>query len=1154
MRISRIPSGRDTCAAQDFSTAEPNPEDCPASSGTVRDLIRQESKRAASYTAAPRARSAETGNRAAPASAGADSGGRVKRGPVLSACISDRGGKALAYNAIASERFDQGNYLESRGQASGGLCEGMVFEAMRRLDRGRGPLAAGEQSTLPLMAAVHDMHAEAAQYGSAREPLFARIQGFQNARSSLGFTSYIAQPSINLHRPGSRETRIAYFLDQLKGSLQHPNDMAYVQLSLESSTGRGDYGHAILVQRGADNHYSIFDPNNGAFEYADWRDTAQALEEYMLTSFRRRASIEDELSPATGSGYEVVPFKMQVYLQKSPVGATQSQPAPIPTLSPRPGPAGYGPPEAECDDQIYQEHAQSWSSVAIDALFPHGTGSAGLRSPAESMGSYVLQEVAAGGSPDLLSATNKLGNLLNNSQTRTQTIADLNARYEPYQSASATIVRNHTRHGGTLQTGNEEDLVSDLWTHFSETYIGEGEATRFHNDLAVIDMALGYQVPGASSRDPSRPIIVQRLMQRADFSSDDYQLYDPYSGVYVYHGFEDMSAAVRRIYNSGYSDEGGIGHATTTWYAGAAGVADTTDEAWRTQPLSVARNITLDGAENAVGHVHHGGHVQPLPGLPAEPDDNRPSLRTFVQRTDLKRAAGRDSLHDPWVLFRPSTDTPDQVRKRGGFSASATPLRDVNLLTHNFDIASHRGETDSAGYLGTFDSPAVAIERQENQSAEGYIYALAPSPNMVDVNASLGPHAFARGQHEFAAMGYLDATQIIGWWRTSDLKDRRFGEFVPNPDYRWDVYGRTRTAGTQPQLARFKMNDPAWQEAAYQPFSLPRGGPGRQGLIPKGDPNLRSATFYLDAMLKIDHLANQQSAGKDYRGPMVLRAYGGDGRYILYADGQDNPTIYKQSYADGYPDFTTQFAMGSDGRFHYAKNYNKILRVGYDGYLYVGTLPKDPWSKVGMFRFDGSRLRSVEDSRYLTVGKTVYTPFVTDYDAGYRSSWLLTKPAGGKVMPPTVNENSFSRDSDIESRRKLYRFSQDPESILPPGTTQFVTQGAADVPEGTLAQSVDFLKREGYGEFVIETLTTRNAAWIFRDGFYAVPLGRDRLEIRTIAGKPVWQLKVDLANDQETWTRLDPNPVNFTIDDDLWQNIKTREYAREDLREKLMRM
>lgn len=1057
-----------------------------------------------------------------------NSGARVKRGPGSSKCIKDLGGDALKQRSINREGFVQADYRETRGQASGGLCEGIVREAMRRLDgfaSDQGTATgSSSQPTSPLISAVRSMRADT-RNAHRRKEMFARITSFQTAASHLGLHRYTPQPVIRLAVVRDLNQRIDAFYHQAQSSLRNPNDIAYVQLSLETPTSRQDYGHAILIQRGANHHYTIVDPNNGAFEYQSWGNAEQALNRYFATAFQTRSPL-GELE----DGYRAVPFKLQVYSLTPP-----ANPTPAPVLGPRLGSAGNGPPIAECESLIYQRHAASSNTLSLDTLFPHGAEPSGLRSPDESLATSALRAVADGRASSLRGFTESLSGLQRNAHVRQQFINTSNYIHEHFQTASTSVLANHIRHSGIHNARTADDLLGDLKSHFSETYNSDSASVGLRNDLAVIDLSLSGQAAGTSRREPNRPVVVQRLNRSTDFAHDHYELYDPNFGVYTYNNFEDLSAAMRAVYDRGYSADGGVIGATTTWFSREAGSVS---------PGLHRADISLDDAERRAWPMPPGQLVPPRVDLPTAPPDNRPSVQNYVdQRFEFKRSTDSKPTADPLLLFRPSTHKPGEVKNRGGFDAATTPLRDVNLSLHNFDIASHEGETDSAGYLGTFETSAVAVDRQHHQSEDGYIYAIAPSPNMVNVNESLGAHTLGAENREIAAMGHIDYTQILGWWSTRDLKNGHLWHFIPNPEFRWDVYRRTWTAGAQPQLARFPISSPAWYEPQYKRFSATTQ-----------DPNLAQAQFYLNARLQVHQLAARQSSGKDYPGPMTLEAYGGKYPYILYADAGKYVWVYRKTYAAHRPASTTQFVMGEDGRFHFANDYNKVLRVERDDSLSVGTIPNDPRDLNGVFRVTGSNpfyLVHEENLKYLTVGRSWATPFLTTYDAGDRSRWKLTDQRGAKVTPPAVNKNSY-RHSAIGTPEQLYAFNQNPDSLLPSGATHFVTERSFDPFNGfNFLDYANLARSTGALSMAISLLKSENAAWLFRDGFYAVPIGENQLEVRTLGGKPVWRATVDLKTDHESYENLAPISSGFTISDDVWNDLRFREDARLRLEEKL---
>jgi Heat-labile enterotoxin alpha chain len=411
---------------------------------------------------------------------------------------------------------------------------------------------------------------------------------------------------------------------------------------------------------------------------------------------------------------------------------------------------------------------------------------------------------------------------------------------------------------------------------------------------------------------------------------------------------------------------------------------------------------------------------------------------------------------------------------------------------------------------------------------------VAPAPNMVDVNASLGIRTREPEIAEVAAMGRIDYAQIRGW---TAVKNGVAGPFVPNPNYRWDVYNQTRTAGSQPQLARFPIGSDAWHEDVYGAW-VSTGGPGNKVTEFNQNPNLLQASFYDNAWEKVRYLQERQAMGLDYRGSLKIDAYGGGdraGTHLFVTSGGWPAVAYKYSrYAvDGASKHN--FSMGEDGRLHLADDYGKVLRVGGDGYVYVGGIPSNANSTNGVFQYDGLHLTHLEDGKFLTVGKTVYTPFVTTDDCGERSTWQLTRPDGKRAVLPRVNE--FTHRNKTGGRNVLYRFEKDPDAALPRTAQQFVSS----VP-GVRSRD-DFL---GYARVMSPEdvrrastwLRTHNAAWLFRDGFYIVSHAPDTVEARTLDGVVQWGASVTPDDGFGTFGNTAKLTSNYRIEDDVWKLVQ----------------
>jgi len=226
---------------------------------------------------------------------------REKRGGVLGSCVTSefrecRGGEALKDGSSAFMSFDQATRRETRGKNGRGTCDGIVREAIRRIDR--------NYSNSPretVSSAVLSMITDMSTRDAARESgVFDYIAGFQNKDMALALRSYVQSIDMPLDRL-SREDSLRRLTDNLNA--MPPGGMVYVGIGIQSG-GAGsprDGGHALLIQRNPDvpapdgtappHRYMIFDPNNGAFQY----DTASlmntALRNYMHTAYSANGSL-----------------------------------------------------------------------------------------------------------------------------------------------------------------------------------------------------------------------------------------------------------------------------------------------------------------------------------------------------------------------------------------------------------------------------------------------------------------------------------------------------------------------------------------------------------------------------------------------------------------------------------------------------------------------------------------------------------------------------------------------------------------------------------------------------------------------------------------------------------------------------------------------
>lgn len=691
----------------------------------------------------------------------------------------------------------------------------------------------------------------------------------------------------------------------------------------------------------------------------------------------------------------------------------------------------------------------------------------------------------------------------------------------------------YTRHPGRSGLRGGEQLVSDLEDHFATPYNPQGDRMGYPNTFALVGLSLGNAPSGTFSVDaPAHALSVQRLHSNGEYRNDAYTLYDPSQGAFRYANFGQLTYGLSHYIDAAYPGLGGFTSASTSYYAmqnvrqhalGNQRLGDV-GGSYGVPPLSVPQLANSGAANYLPPQIPVPTLTPPRVDLPPLPSFDQPGPSGYQPppRDEFKRSTGDQQALQPMALYRPSSVTPDDLKKLRGFDTEHTPVGQINLNLHDFDTAENPGQVDGSGYLGTFRKLETAQQnRLLADSKDGYVYAVAPTPNMVDVAPTLGANARNADRGEVAAMGRIDYTQIRGWQKIENGKP---GEFTPNPDYRWDIYDQTRIAGAQPQLARFNANDTGWADAAHQPFVTAQTNDGKTAYLPRQDTDLAHASFYNHALEKIAYLNDRQDEGKDYRGPVKLVSH--DGAYgtlqgNLYlasnehrtpgTDGSSDVTVVNSDHQPGIH----TFSMDGDGRFH-AQIFGKeaVVRVGGNGYLYLGEVPSDPQSTNGVFRYDDNkRLIHAEDGKVLTYSHAGYAYVSSDaYDSNY-SIWKLTDGDNNKSYSPPKSIHEY-RDRTAGSARTQFDFDRDPDSALPFGVTRFATSLPGAKSDFDSANS--FLRGSAADQqAAADWLNGHTSALLLKDGFYVTATGEHTLDIRNLQGNTVKTLHLDATSNDD---------------------------------------
>jgi hypothetical protein len=1047
---------------------------------------------------------------------------RPKRGGALRTCAGSspfrecRGGESLESFAWFYDPFDQVDYSSHQVMDGRGTCEGWVREALRRLDRSEG---------VPnLSASVREMRTDAnTRRDNIANDMFTRVDSFQSNEATLALRRYEVGTRVQF----SSDTRSVDVRPMFR-SMWHNlgvNGLAHIRLGVVSrGTVDGRTGHALLVQHLPNEQYAIFDPNNGAFLYPDQRHMNVALTDYIERAFE-------------GTGMELRPDSIQYYGLPAPGSANAEQGWTAPPVQPLREPIPAIPRAEPPMLGVYQRTADISNRLSSDVLSAAAGQRDAMSDADRGLTLYALTDIAQSRSSSLMEATENVRQRLSDEKRRASLVGEIARMQEQNRHGFVGEIDGYIRHEGASGLRTADNLIGDLKERFGNAYVGDDPFVQHLDDFAIVSIAF-HGRPGGDSGNAGRrdrqeteghSIVIQRLHPSALFTSDEYEIYDSNSGVFRYANFGEMSNALRGLYRVGYGEFGGIDHTDTTYYANS-GVRTGTSSSTGSE----VANLDLDAVERGLGIGGSPSMTPPRADLPP-PDFVQPA--PYSAHSEFKRSTDLLGKRKPDQLFRPSTVSPDELRKQGGFDSGRTKLPGINLNLHNFDVAANPRLIDSAGYLGTFRSEQTALSRLPSESGDGYIYFVAPTPNMIDVNGSLGSGARASRANEVAAMGWIDYPQIRGWRVVNKGVP---GEFIGSPDYRWDVYNQTQTAGTQLQLSRFPIGHAIWREKKYNSYVSEPGGANRYRKFNE-DPSAAHAKFYDNAWQKVRDLNTRQTSGRDYRGPLQIQAYNGtdSSNTLIHLDSQGNVIVSSMSsWFPRQPGSKDTFMMGEDGRFHLAGDLKKVLRVGSDGYVYMGDIP-DSASVNGVFEYDGNHhLIHQEDHKFLVAGVSVYTPFVDRVEHGVRSQWKLQKGDHTPIVPPGANQHTFNKLS-AGSPSQLYAFYNDPDTALPETATSFVT----GVPENPhRGNFLDYVSRIAPVEArdAASRLRSQNAAWLFKDGYYAVSEQPGELVVRKLDGTPVWQAEgLDAGWGNVRFTRLTEQlSSNYQIRPETWQRVE----------------
>ncbi|KAK1976303.1 heat-labile enterotoxin alpha chain-domain-containing protein [Colletotrichum cereale] len=181
----------------------------------------------------------------------------------------------------------------------------------------------------------------------------------------------------------------------------------------------------------------------------------------------------------------------------------------------------------------------------------------------------------------------------------------------------------------------------------------------------------------------------------------------------------------------------------------------------------------------------------------------------------------------PKFVYRPDTRTPKQIEEAGGFlPQDRSPDADFSIFNHV------NAPNNKDAYVSlTTSSLAKEVSANRKDASVLYIYKVKTTPNIYDVDKTLGEYNPQTSKGNFAALGGVKWDQIVSWrmgngagWLGS----------TKNVDYN-KKYNGLKAGGAQPSLAGFPADSEAWNKEPWAQFK-PRDHIGKKdGKDAEGD-------------------------------------------------------------------------------------------------------------------------------------------------------------------------------------------------------------------------------------------------------------------------------------------------------------------------------
>ncbi|PFH61609.1 putative enterotoxin [Ophiocordyceps unilateralis] len=263
------------------------------------------------------------------------------------------------------------------------------------------------------------------------------------------------------------------------------------------------------------------------------------------------------------------------------------------------------------------------------------------------------------------------------------------------------------------------------------------------------------------------------------------------------------------------------------------------------------------------------------------------------------------SISLPEFVYRGDGRSPEEIQAAGGFVPWGQPS-----TSEAYSIFNHeKGEERNVNSVFVSTSAKFGVARIYASRNNGVVYRIRATPNMIDVEGTMGQHYDGAIEAEFAAMGGIRWDQVHSYWKASETSSfgdtDEFGsldnadyelissQFEANGRYNVEKYGQSVASAGQPQLAGFHQNHPALNQEPWSTIdqTVSTHDYAKRFALSIGAPDGWLEQYPLFAATNLP----QEISDKTAEGPPPLPAKKGKGKPMLEHSKESPQYVFRGS-------------------------------------------------------------------------------------------------------------------------------------------------------------------------------------------------------------------------------------------------------------------